>query len=286
MSFTNSTKIYPNCLWFKNLSSTQKLSTFSPNSLQPHTIPTMGTSLLHSKFYPFTLPHNSPYRLGVFSRSTRPPTHPTNSFRLASEQLSALYVISSSLSFVGLVFSSSFRSKLWFPQYFEVFKSDFFQVISTNFMWSFYSFLHTFRFHGLPASIHRSQSQQRTSPGLRMFHTHRQISSPTRWRPFVIMRLSTNLLRFDRLLTMVWPPQIMYCGLCFCFLCSVVSGFSSCFFPVFTPVLVFWVFVAQTTPRITCTNNSKYWHPCHDSFSPRLPKHLGCSDFVCCFFFL
>jgi len=112
--------------------------------------------------------------------------------------------------------------------------------------------------------------------------------------------LSTNLLRFVRLLTVVWPPSLLYCGLCFCVFCLFVSGYPSCFLsfflPLFTSVIVVLVLVAQTTLIITFTGNLEFWHPCHDSFFPHLWKYchrelsllcliLECLDPVICFFF-
>jgi hypothetical protein len=88
---------------------------------------------------------------------------------------------------------------------------------------------------------------------------------------FVKLWLSTSLLRFGRLLVVVWLPSMMYFGLCYCFLCLFVSGFPRCSLPMFTHVIVFWVLVAQNTPQTTFTGGPPdSWHPCHESFGPHL----------------
>jgi hypothetical protein len=112
---------------------------------------------------------------------------------LASENLSIGYITGDGLSLVELVSPSSFCSKLGLSRYLEDFRSEFFQLKSTNFKKPFHPSLHSTRLHGRSASIHQQQLHHRTSLRQGVLLTRQ------RWvMLLLLLLLSTNFLHLCR----------------------------------------------------------------------------------------
>jgi hypothetical protein len=106
-----------------------------------------------------------------------------------------------------------------------------------------------------------------------MSPTRRSVCSTSR-RPFVKLWLSTNLIRFGRLLMVVWPPSLMYFESFYNFFISVfVYELTDCFLSLFTLVLVFESLQLNIFYKSLSLVTPVLWQPCLKPLGSHLRKH-------------